>query len=85
MKKYLIRIILACLVLTFGSIAIAELDKRYFESLNVDEIFAHDDCLYFMTSEYQAMTICGAENLAKLEQKAGYLAYLIETKARQQK
>lgn len=76
----LTRFLTALMVISalWGAKAIAELDHRYYEQINVDAIFAHDDCLYVQVSDYRYMTICGAENLSELEQKAGYLRYLIE-------
>lgn len=78
MKKSLLRGLLLCFVMWCGSVAIAELDKKYYQSIDVDKAFAHDDCLYFITGDYQALTVCGAEELSKLERKAGYLAFLIK-------
>lgn len=78
MEKFLIRFLLFFVSLGMGSVAIAELNPRYHENLDVDSIFAHDDCLYFMVGDYKAMTICGAFDLAKLEQKVSYLVFLIQ-------
>lgn len=74
----LILIMLMVVSALWGAKAIAELDYLYYEQIDVDAIFAHDSCLYVKVSDYRYMTICGAENLAEIEQKAGYLRYLIE-------